>query len=119
MVELLPIVLVFIDLLAGLILFLIELSLLLLGQVAIVGGHIPFFLVVDMLLFSLHVRSLPRRHGAVLDAIGDAVLLILLAAVHFVDARMIRIDYPRSRAGCVAVLGLSRGGSDKHQTTHC
>jgi hypothetical protein len=32
---------------------------------------------------------------------------------------MSRIDLPRSRAGCVAVLGLSSGGADEHQTTHC
>ena len=119
MLDLLPIMLVFVDLLARTILFPVELSLLTLGQVTVVGGHIRFFLVLDMLFFILHTRGLSRRHGAVLHAIGDAVLLILLAGIHFVDARMTWIDLSRARAGCVAVLGLSSGGANKHETTHC
>jgi hypothetical protein len=110
---------VFVDLLAGVVLLSVELALFALGQVTVVGGHIPLFLIVDVLFLPFHVRGLSRRHGAVLDAIGDAVLLILLAAVHFVDARMTGIDYAWSRAGCVAVLGLSSGGANQHETTHC
>jgi len=111
--------LVFVDLLAGTVLLPIELPLLALGQMTIVGGHISFLLVLDVLFLSFHVRSLSRRHGAVLDAVGDAVLLILLAPIDFVDARMARIDLPRSRAGCVAILGLSSGGANEQETTHC
>jgi hypothetical protein len=117
--ELLAIVLVFIDLLAGLILLLVELPLLGLGQVTVVGSHIGLFLVLGVLFAVFQVSSLSRRQGAVLLAVGDAVLLILLASIDFVDARMIRIDYSRSRAGRVAVLGLSSGGANQHETTHC
>ena len=119
MLDLFPIMLVFVDLLTGAVLFLVELSLFALGQVTIVGGHIRFLLVLDVLFAVFHARSLSRRHGVVLEAVGDAVLLILLAGIDFVDARMTRIDLPRSRAGCVAVLGLSSGGANKHETTHC
>jgi len=117
MLNLLPIMLVFVDLLARTILFLVELFLFALGQVTVVGSHIRFFLVLDVLFFVLHTRSLSRRHGAVLDAVRDAVLLILLAGIDFVDARMTWIDLSRSRAG--SVLGLSSGGANKHETTHC
>jgi hypothetical protein len=119
MLDLLAIVLVFVDFLAGLVLLLVELLLLALGQVTIVGSHISLLLVIDVLFLFFNVRGLSRRHGAVLDAIRDAVLLILLAGIDFVDARMIRINYSRSRAGCVAVLGLSSGGANQHKTTHC
>jgi len=119
MLELLPIMLIFVDLLARAVLFLIQLLLFALGQVTIVGGHVGFFLVVNVLFFILDARSLSRRHGAVLHSIRDAILLILLAGIHFVDARMTRIHLPRSRAGRVAILGLSSGGADKHQTAHC
>jgi len=119
MLDLLPIMLVFIDLLAGAILFPVELFLFGLGQVTIVGRHISLLLVFDMLFALFHARSLSWSHGAVLDSVRDAVLLILLALIYFVDAGMTRIDLPRPRAGCVAVLGLRRGGADKHETTHC
>ena len=119
MLDLLAIVLVSVDLPAGTVLFPVELILFGLGQVTIVGGHVSFFLVIDVLFFVLDAGSLSRRHGTVLDAICDAVLLVLLAGIDFVDARMIRIDYSRSRAGCIAVLGLSSGGANRYQTTHC
>ena len=111
--------LVFIDLLAGAVLLLVELFLFGLGQVTIVGGHIRLLLVLDFLFFVLEMRSLSWRERAVLDTVCDAVLLIRLAGIDFIDARMSRIDLPWSRAGCVAVLGLSSGGANKHQTTHC
>ena len=113
---------VFVDLAAGFVLFLVELVLLGLGQVTVVGGHIGLFLVLSFCFAILQVGSLSRRELVVLDAVGDAVLLVLLAGVHFVDTRMIGIDYARARAGGV-VLGLSwslsRGGANNHQTTRC
>jgi len=118
MLDLLAIVLVFVDLLAGLILFLVELLLLRLGQVTVVGSHISLLLVLGLLFAIFQVRRLSWRQGAVLLAVGDAVLLILLAGVDFVDARMIGIDHASSRTGGV-VLSLSSGGADRDQTTHC
>ena len=88
-------VFVLIDLLAGAVLLAIELFLLRFGQVTVVRGHVSFFLILNVLFAIFHARSLARCHGAVLDAIGDAVLLILLASVDFVDARMAGIDLTR------------------------
>ena len=119
LLDLLAIMLVFVDLPAGTVLLPIELSLFSLGQVTVVGSHVRFFLVLNMLFLVLHARGLSRRHGAIPLAVRDAVLLILLAGIHFIDARMVRIDLPRSGARCVVVLGLSSGGANKHETTHC
>jgi hypothetical protein len=117
--HLLSRVFVFIYLPAGMVLLSVELALLALGQVTVVGGHIPLLLIVDVLFLTFHVRGLSGRHSAILLAVGNAVLLILFAAVDFVDARMTGINYARPRAGCVAVLGLSSGGANHHKTTHC
>lgn len=119
MLELLAIMLVSVDLPAGLVLFLVEAPLFALGQVTIVGSHIRFLLVLGPLLAVFQMRRLSGRQRAVLIAVGDAVLLILFAAINFVDAGMARIDHSSSRAGCVAVLGLSSGGANRYQTTHC
>src|SRR5580692_7934398 len=117
--DLLCRMLVLVDLFARVVLLAVQLLLFALGQVTVVGSHVSFFLVLNVLFLLFHVRGLSRSHGAVLDAVRDAVLLILLAVIHFVDAGMIRIVLPRSRAGCVAVLGLSRGDANNHETTHC
>ncbi len=103
--------LVLVNLSAGSILFPIELPLFSFGQVTIVSSHIGFFLVLDVLFAILQVRCLSRCQGAVLDAIGDAILLILLAAIDFIYAGMTRIDLTRSRPG--RVLGLSSGGTSQ------
>jgi len=101
---------VLIDLPAGTVLLPVNLPLLALGQVAIVSSHVSFLLVVDMLFAIFQMRSLARRQRTVLFSVRNAILLILLAAIHLVDARMSRIVLPRSGAGCV-VLGLSSGTS--------
>ena len=106
-----------INLPAGTILFPVQLSLLAFCKVTIVRGHIRFFLIFDMVLSVFQVSGLAGRKRTVLHAVGDAILLVGFAAIHFIDARMARINLSRSRAGCV--LGLSSGGSNKHQTTHC
>lgn len=111
-------VLVFVDLSAGFVLLFIQLPLLAFSQVPIVLGHIGLFLVFDVLFLTFDVRSLTRRHGAVLHAIRDAVLLVLLALVYFVDARMTGINYARACAASVAVLGLSSGCADHQSTRH-
>ncbi len=111
--------LVFVNLLAGFVLFFVELLLLGFGQVTIVSGHVGFFLVVDVLLAIFQMRSLPRGQSTVLFAIGDAILLVLLAAIDLVNARMTGIDLSRACAGCVAVLGMSRGDANKHKASHC
>jgi hypothetical protein len=92
--ELLAIMLVFVNLLARTVLFPVELLLFGLGQMTIVGRHISLLLVLDVLFALFHARGLSRGHGSVLDAVRDAVLLILLAGVDFIDAGMTRIDLP-------------------------
>lgn len=90
--------LVFVDLLAGFILFPVQLLLFALGQVAVVGSHIGLLLILDMLFAIFDARRLAGRHGSVRNAIGDAVLLILLAGIDFVDPRMTWIDNSRTGA---------------------
>ncbi len=77
------------------VLFFVELFLFAVSQVTIVSGHIRLLLVLDMLFAVFQARSLSRGKLAVLDAIRDAVLLVRLAGINFVDARMSRIDLPR------------------------
>jgi hypothetical protein len=102
--------LVLVDLSAGTILLPVELSLFALGQMTIVSSHVSFLLVINMLFAIFQMRGLPGRERTVLFPVRDAILLILLAAIHFVNTRMARIILPRSGAGCV-VLGLSSGAS--------
>lgn len=111
--------LIFIDLLARTVLFPVELFLLALGQMTVVSRHIGLLLVLDILFAIFQARSLAGRQRTVFHAIRDPVLLVRLAAINFVDARMTWINLARARAGRVAVLGLSSGGTNQHQTTHC
>jgi len=104
--------LILVDLPAGSVLLTVELVLLGLGEVPVVRSHISFLLVLDVLFAILQMRSLTGRERAVLYAVGDAILLIRLAAIDFVDAGMTRIDLTRPRAGRVAILSLSSGGSN-------
>jgi len=105
--------LIFVDALAHAVLALVETFLLSLGQVTIVSGHVFLFLMLNALFALFQMRSLFWRELATLGAIRDALLLIRFAAVNFVHARMTRIDLSRT------CLRLSRGGANKHQTTHC
>jgi len=77
--ESLLVVFVFVDLSALLVQALVEPSLLLLGQMPAVLGHVPFFLVVDLLFVLLKMGSLSGSQLAILDAIGYAALLIGLS----------------------------------------
>jgi hypothetical protein len=58
------------------------------------------------------MRSLPGRERPILLAVRDAILLVLLAAIHFVDSWVPRIVSARSRAGRVAILRLSNGATN-------
>src|SRR5579862_5640650 len=105
--------LVFVDALAHIVLAVVEVFLLSLGQMSVVSGHVPLLRILNLLFAVFQTRSLSGRERAILNAIGDAVLLIGFAAIDLVHARMARIDL--SRTG----LRLSRGGANEHQTTHC
>ena len=117
--DLLGGVLVFVDSVAHVVRFPVELALILLGEVAIVGGHVFLFIVLQALLTTFQTGGLSGLQLPVLHTVGDAVLLIGFTPIHLVDARMAGIDLSRAGSGSVAGLRLSSGRSDDHQTTHC
>ncbi len=102
--------LVAVNLTARMILFAVELFLFALGQMTVVSSHISFFLVLNVLLLALDVGSLPGSHGAIFNAIGDAVLLILFTRIDFVNPRMSRVVLPGPRLG--------NGRADRKQPAH-
>ncbi|HUD63340.1 MAG TPA: hypothetical protein VMQ17_02120 [Candidatus Sulfotelmatobacter sp.] len=112
-------VLVLVDSLAHVVGFPVELALILLGEMAIVGSHVLFLVVLQALLTAFQTGGLSRRQLPVLHSVRDAGLLIGFTSVHLVDARMAGIDLSRAGFGSVAGLGLPGGGSGNHQTTHC
>ncbi len=105
--------LVFVDGLAHAVLSLVEVLLLSLGQMSVVRGHVFLFGLLNVRFAFFDTRSLSRRERAVLHAIGDSVLLVRLAAIDLVDARMTWIDLSRTS------LRLCSSGPNKHQTTRC
>src|SRR5258708_22078375 len=80
------VVLLAIDLAAGAILFAIDLAMLLRRQLSPVGCAIGANLLIDSLLAILGARGFAGSHGAILDAVGDAVLLIFATLADFVVA---------------------------------
>src|SRR6516164_7596388 len=105
--ELLAAILVTSDALAHVVGFTVQLTLILLGQVSAIGRHVFLLVVLQTLFTTLQARGLSRRQLAVLDPVGNAILLILFALIDLVHARMSRIGYARSGARGVAVI---RGG---------
>jgi len=77
----------------------VDASLFRFGEMAIVLGHIFLLAVLDRSLTVFQIGRLLRVQSSVLQTIGDAILLILLALIHFVHARMARIDNARACAG--------------------
>lgn len=108
---------VFRDALADPVLLTIDAALLALGQMTVVLRHVGLFAVLHGGLAVLEIGRLLRVQLAAADAVGDALLLILFAAVDLINARMTGIDdaRPRSGSGC----GLSRGGTGDHKSPHC
>ena len=93
--------LVFVDGLAHAVLSLVEVLLLSLGQMSVVSGHVLLFGLLNVRFALFNMCSLSRRELAVLNPVGDALLLIGLTAVDLVDARMTRIDLSRSTSPMV------------------
>jgi hypothetical protein len=96
----------------------IELALVLFGEVAVVFGHVFFLVVLEALFAAFETCGLSGSKLSVLDAVGNAPLLVSLAPVHLIDARMAGIHLSRADTGSVVVLGLS-GGTDDHQAACC
>ena len=97
--------------------FVVELALILLGQMAVVLGHILFFVVLQTLLATLEARGLSRSELTILYAVGDAVLLVGFALVDLVDTWVSGINL--AGAGTRSIVLLRSGGPKEHQTTHC
>src|SRR5215469_3446975 len=99
-------VLVMSDALAHVVGFPVQLTLILLGQVTAVGGHVFFLVVLEALLAALQARCLSRCQLAVLDPVGNPVLLVLLPLIDLVHPRRSPIHDSRSGArGVAAVAG--------------
>lgn len=90
-------VLVFIDLSAPAILLAVQPDLLCGGQVAVVSGDIIAFLFLDAIPALLQLRLLLRGQRAAVHALGNAVLLVGFAPIHFIDPGVAGIG--DSRAG--------------------
>ena len=104
------VVLLGVDLRALFVLFPVEIGLFALGQMAVMGRHVLLLLVRDVLLLAFQLGRLFGRQFAALDSVGDAVLLVLLAVIHLVDARMAWVDLAGASAFGVGVLGKARSG---------
>ena len=83
----------------------IEIALFLLGQMAVVLGLIHRFAAGDIGIVRFVARGLLLRHGAVLQTVLDAILLVFQAIVHFVDAWM------------VGHIGLRKYATRRHRCT--
>src|SRR5262245_41308953 len=112
------VVLVFRDAAADAILAVIQLGLLRLGQMAIVFRHVTLFLPLNAGFALLQMGSFLGAQRAVVDPVGNALLLVSLAAVYLIHPRMAGIYLPRSGArGCGC--GLSSGRARQKQATDC
>ncbi|SPE44193.1 exported hypothetical protein [Candidatus Sulfotelmatobacter sp. SbA7] len=112
-------VLVFVDLAALLVLLAVQLVLLLLGQMPAMGGHVSRFLILDALLVLFQTRGLSGGHIAILDAIGNAVLLVGLTLVDLVHPRVAGIILSRTRTALGVRRVLGNCGAHRHQTSDC
>jgi hypothetical protein len=72
------------------VLFAVQMTLLPLGEVAVVLGHIALLLILDAILSILVMPDLVSIELAVFDAIINAVLLVVLTVIYLVDAGMAR-----------------------------
>ena len=88
--------LILIDTLADAILLPINPILFRLGEMTVVRRHVFFLAVLHVGFAVLQITGLFRAQGAVLDATGDAILLVRFTAVYLIHAGTARIDDARS-----------------------
>ena len=96
--TLLVVVFVFVNAVADAVLAPIQLALFRFGQMAVVLRHVRLFLLLDAGFAPLQICRLMRIQRTVVDPVGNAFLLVLFASVHFIHARMTRINDSRSGA---------------------
>ena len=109
------VVFVFVDAIAHVIRFAVELALILLRQMTIILGHIFLLIILKALFAAFEPPRFSRRELAALYSVGDSVLLVLFALIDLIHAWMPGINIARSGTSGVALLRGS--GSDKHQAT--
>jgi|SRR5579872_1461927 hypothetical protein len=91
-------VLVRVDALAHAIRFAIELTLVLLREMAVVFRHISLLVVLQALLAAFHAGGLSRPQLAILYAVRNAILLSGFTPVHLIHSRMPWINVARAGA---------------------
>jgi hypothetical protein len=84
--------------------FAIELALVLLGEMAVVLGHIAFLISLQAFFTAFQTAGFTRREFPILYAIGDTPLLIGFAVIDLVYAGMSGIDSVRLRLFCCSEL---------------
>lgn len=99
---------IFSDARAHVIGFAIELALVLLGEMAVIFGHIALLIFLQAFFTAFEATGFARRELPILYAIADTPLLIGFAVIDLVYAGMSGIDSTGAGSGCFAVLSLSR-----------
>jgi hypothetical protein len=94
----------------------IQLALFGFGQMAVVLRHVSLLLLLHAGVTALQIGGFLWTQRSVLDAIGDPLLLIRFALVHFIYPRMTGIDDTWSGAGG---CGLGSSGADEYQPSYC
>ena len=90
--------LVSVDPLAHAIRLVIELTLVLLREMAVVFRHISFLVVLQALLAALETSGLSGPELPILHAVRDAVLLPRFTPIHLIHSRMTWINVARAGA---------------------
>ena len=109
--------LILIDALADAILLTIDPVLFRFGQMSVVRCHVFLLAVLHAGFAVFQIAGLLRAQRTILDAVGNAILLVGLATVYLIDPRMAGVDNARSgtRGGC----GLGNGGAGEYQASDC
>src|SRR5689334_10207024 len=105
------------DAAADAILATVQLTLLCLGQVAIVLSLILLLGFLQAGLPVFQMAGFLRTQRSVLDTIGDAILLPIFAAVHLIHAGMAGVD--GSGVGRASSCGLGKSGARQDQASEC
>jgi len=110
-------VLILIDALADAILLTIDPVLFRFGQMSVVRCHVSLLAVLHAGFAVFQIAGLLRAQRTILDAVGNAILLVGFATVYLIDPRMAGINDARSgaRGGC----GLGNGGGGEYQASDC
>ena len=91
--------LVLVDAAADAVLLAIDAALLALGEMAVVFRHVRLFALLNARFALFKIGRFLRSQRAVFHAIANALLLVFLTLVDFIDARMTRIDNAGPCAG--------------------